>query len=519
MGEVTCVGGPVGHGGALQRRVLRWALLCLGLMALVMAQLVGGHTTAKADTPTTTTTSAATAPSDADAAAAPSDADAADSGPGSAIASASVLGAVPIVGNTNLAVSAGDSEASYQSDEARSSSQTLSLGGLGVVLANTPVCGYFALPASEQPQPLTDDTDGGTPTASNNAPAGTETVTANASPESASGTSTPVGQVIPGVLSVGGTSTSAVSYTATGERTADASVTLALNIANGLIELNGLTWSAQQQSGTTAVSQGSFSVGSLKVGPTVIGAPTEAQLSSAVALANTLLHTFGLTLVMPTVKVDPSTQTVTVTPLEITVGKSALSDVLISPLISQLSALESEVNGQTESGSDCSNVKVLLNNLANPAETVANVALGSFSNGGGFDLDVGGVNADTLPPPDFPDPFGSATLPVLGSLGLPVTGSLGSGLPAGLGLGLPATGAVTPTTPSTTIPPQSVSAGSGTLSSATHCTTTSPAGHPGCWSGDAEVVGSVAVVAGGALFLADLRKSRRSRRKVKEATT
>ncbi len=129
-----------------------------------------------------------------------------------------MLGAVPILGNTNLAVSVGDSEASYQSNEARSSSQTLNLGGLGVVLANTPFCGSYALPASDQPPPLTDDTVGGTPTDTNGLPAGTETVTAQATPESASGTTTPIGQVIPGVLTLGGTSTSAVSYAATGER-------------------------------------------------------------------------------------------------------------------------------------------------------------------------------------------------------------------------------------------------------------------------------------------------------------
>jgi hypothetical protein len=507
MGGVTQLGGTLGTPGtALHRRVLRWALLCLGVMALVAAQLVGGRTTAKADSPPAAGSTAA-------------DADAVASA-GSAIASASVLGAVPIVGNTNLAVSAGDSEASYQSDEARSSSQTLDLGGLGVVLANTPVCGVFALPSSDQPAPLTDDTVGGPPTASNHLPAGTETVTAQSSPESASGTTTPVGQVIPGVLSVGGTSTSAVSYAASGERTAHASVTLALNIANGLVELNGLTWSAQQQSGTTAVSNGTFSVGSLKVGPTVINAPTAAQLSSAVAVANTLLHIAGLTLIMPTVKVSSLNQTVTVTPLEITVGKSALSDAVISPLISQLSALEAEVNGQTVTGNDCSNIKVLLNNLANPIETVANVALGSFTSGGGFDLDVGGVSADTLPPPDFTDPFGSIPLPVIGSLLPPVTGSLATGPPVGTGLPVVGAGSgAAATTPSTTIPPQSVSAGTGTLSSATHCTTTSPAGHPGCWSGAAVVVGIVAVVAGAALFLADLRKGRRSRLTAKEVTT
>jgi hypothetical protein len=461
----------------------------LGLLGLISAQLVGGRVAvARADAPV--------------------------AGAGSAISTASVLGAVPIVGNTNLAVSVGDSEASYQSDEARSSSQTLNLGGLGVILANTPFCGTIALPSNKQPQPLTDDTVGGTPSSSNNLPgAGTEAVTAVPTPESASSTTTPVGQVIPGLLTVVGQSTTSVAYLSSGEREASSSVQLALNIGNGLVELNGLTWVASQRSGTTPLSQGTFSAGSIKVGPTVIPAPSTAQLAGAVALANTLLHTLGLALILPKVSVDSATATVTVTPLEITVGKSALSDAVISPLIKQVSALETELNGQTVPGNECTNAKVLLANLANPSETVANVALGVFSNGGGFDLDVGGVTADTLAPPDFSDPFGSLSLPALGSVLPPLGGSLGA-LP-------PADSALPPTNPaastsSTTIPPQSTSAGTGALSSATHCTTTSPSGHPGCWSGDAEVVGAVAVVAGGALFLADLRKSRRSRRKTLE---
>jgi hypothetical protein len=480
---------------------LRWGLLSLGLMALVTAQLIGGHT-ATADTPPTPPTPTGSGTS-----------------AGSAIATASVLGAVPIVGNTNLAVSAGDSEASYQSGEARSSSQTLNLGGLGVVLANTPFCGSYALPANDQPPPLTDDTVGGKPTDTNGLPAGTETVTAQASPESASGTTTPIGQVIPGLLSVGGTSTSAVSYAPTGEREAQATTTMQLSIANGLVALNGITWTAQQQSGASAVSNGSFSVGSITVGPTTIPAPTVAQLSTAVALANTLLQTLGLTLIMPKVELNATNQTVTVTPLELTVGRSALSDTLLSPLIAQSSALETEVNGQTTTGTDCTNAKVLLNNLANPTETIANVALGVFSNGGGFDLNLGGVAADTQPPPDFANPFGNGFNPLssLGSSLSTVVGSLGSGLPTGFGLPPIGAAATIPTTP-TTISPQSISAGSGALSSATHCTTTSPAGHPGCWSGAAEVVGIVAVVAGGGLFLADLRKGRRSRRHLKEAT-
>lgn len=481
-----------------KRRVVRWSLLTAGLVGLFSAQLVGPGPRALAQ--------------DASVEA------------GSAIATSAVLGAVPIVGNTTLSVTSGDSSASYQQSETRSSSQTVDLGGLGVILANTPFCGQIVLPANEQPQPLTDDSDGGPPKATNGSVAvGVESVSATTSPETASATTTPVGADIPGLLDVGGQSVSVVSYVPGQEREAQSSSQINLSIANGLVDLRGMTWTATQRSGTTSVSQGTFTVGSVTVGALTLPTAGPSQIAGAVALANKVLGTLGLTLILPTVTTDPATGTVTVTPLEMTLGKSALSDAVVSPLISQVSSLESEFNGQTATGSDCSQVKELESNLANPAETVVNVALGAFSNGGGFDLDLGGATADTMAPPDFADPFGSsdgtATTGALppGSFNVPTAGS-GVTFPASAANPLGGAGS-SPTTTSS-VPAQSASSAQGELSSATHCETTSPADHPGCWTGAASIVGAIAVLAGGALFLADFRRGRRSRRPVtKEATT
>jgi hypothetical protein len=475
---------------------VRWSLLALGLLGLLASQMVVGRS-ARADT----------APID----------------PGSAIASASVLGAVPIVGNTNLSLTVGDATASYQESEARSSSQTIDLGGIGVILANTPFCGSPVLPSNEQPPPLTDDTVGGTPAATNHMDgAGAEAVTAAPSPESASATTTPVGQAVPGLLNVSGSSTSAVDFVSGNEREAMASSTVQLNIANGLVDLHGLQWSAQQHSGAVAVSSGTFSVGSLSISSVALPVATPAELAGAVSAANKVLSTLGLTLILPRVKTDAGTGAVTVTPLQVTVGRSALSDAVISPLISHMSALESEVNGQTASGNDCSNIKVLEGNLANPTETVANVALGTFSNGGGFDLNFGGVNADTLPPPAFANPFSEGGLAGIADSVLPGTLGASSAIPSSPTAGSFPTsiGAAAPTTTPTTGAGHSTMAAPGSPVSATHCETTSPSGHPGCWSGAAALVGGIAVAAGAVLFLADFRKSRRSRRQaMKEAGT
>jgi hypothetical protein len=215
-------------------------------------------------------------------------------------------------------------------------------------------------------------------------------------------------------------------------------------------------------------------------------------------------------LILPKVTTDSVTGTVTVTPLEITVGKSALSNAVLLPLIQQSRVIETDINAQTTIGNNCDNDRVLLNNLLTPAETVGNVALGVFTPGGGFDLDVGGVTADTLAPTDYADPFGAVPPPLLDTQLPPFTNPNEdfSLLPAG-----PTSTNPAPST--TTTPAQSAPSA---LTSATHCDTTSPSGHPGCWSGDADVVGGAAVVAGGLLFLADLRKSRRSRR-LKEGVT
>jgi hypothetical protein len=229
-----------------------------------------------------------------------------------------------------------------------------------------------------------------------------------------------------------------------------------------------------------------------------------------------------LTLILPSVSTDATTGTVTVTPFQITVGKSALSDAAISPLISQVSKLEAAVNGQTVTGNDCADIKELAANLANPAETVGNVALGVFSNGGGFDLDLGGVQADTLAPTDFVDPFGSGAGADTSAGALPPdtfgsSGSFANGVPPG---SLPPSAAGAPAGGSTTTTAPTRAAAPGALSSAVHCQSTSPGGKPGCWGGDAAVVGGVALAAGGILFLADITKGRRSRRKsTKEAVT
>ena len=479
------------HVGVRRRRwrVARWGLLVAGVAAVVAAQLAPTGT-ARADS----------TPLD----------------PGSAIASASVLGAVPIVGNTNLAVTVGDASASYQEDDAMASSQTIDLGGLGVILANTPFCGDIVLPADKQPPPLTDDSGSTTPQTTNHLDgAGSEGVTATASPESSSATTTPVGQVIPGLITVGGIATSAVSFSGGTERVAKASVQVQVALGNGLVALHGVDWSAEQQTGVTNESQGSFTVGSITVGSTTLPTLTASELSTALGLANKVLAALGLTINAPTVTTNQSNGTVTVTPLQITVGKSALSNPVVSPLVSEASALEAEINGKTSYGPDCANIKELEGNLAEPSETVANVALGAFSNGGGFDLDVGGANADTQPPPSYANPFGSGS-PAAGSTFLPPVSASATLPPGGAGaFSLPPVAAVPPQSqsaiPSTTSPPPGP--GNTSTVAAVHCVTTSPSGAPGCWTGDATIVGAVAVGAGAFLFLADVGSSRRSRRR------
>lgn len=474
------------------------------------------------------------APARASAAAIP----AAAAQPGTASADAALIGIVPQASSLSLTTSAGQSESAYNQNEDQATSATVDMGGLGVLLENSPVCGQVFLTQQRQPQPLTADSQDGSRTLTNDR-TGNETVTVSSSPEYAHANTAPISQQIPGVLQVTGQTDTLVRYLAGGAQEADASVHADVDILGGLVSMRGLDWQAGTRSGAEHGSTASFSFGSVTLAPGGIpialpSSDSEAQVFSAV---NRALSTVGMTLEPPVTASDAGTGSVSITPLDLHFSGSPTDNTVLGPVAAQVPSVEQILAGQTADGSDCSQIKNFLGNMLTPSEQVFNLALASAQGAGGLDVDLGGATVSTRTAPDFANPFGSGGDTLGGSALLPGSTS-GSGSPSGLAGAAGATsgtaaGNATGTTGTGLDPTAAPSDGTGGRSPYSpasargdgliRCVTSSPAGG-GCWTGLGVVAGAGALAVGVALLAADLgitalprrRRSakRRSRRRV-----
>jgi hypothetical protein len=466
------------------------------------------------------------------------------SSPGEVGAAAAVLGAVPQASSLSLTVSAGQSDAAYNQTEDQATSGSVDMGGLGVLLANSPVCGSVFFTQSRQPPVTTADSadypsGGGTKT---NNTDGAETVTVSTRPEFARATTAPVAQSLPGVISITGQSQTDVRYVTGQEQEATATVTADVTLAGGLVTMQGATWTAALETGVTNTSTATFDPGTVVLAPArvPITLPKSDSTAQVLAAINAVLSTVGLTVTYPQATSDSNTGSLTITPLDLHFVGSPTDNKLLSPIAPQIGTLEDVVAGQSADGSDCSQVKNLLGNLLTPSEEVLNLLLAGAQGSGGVNLDVGGASVFTQAAPDFSDPFGSGFSNPLAATPLPVapvagvnpttgnpipTAPSGSQQVSSLPAGSPAVSAPA-ASPATSPTAHAATAGASSSSSPglIRCVTTSPAGSPSCWDGLGVVAGAVTVVVGGGLLAADLvpglvpagmagRRSRRSNKR------
>jgi hypothetical protein len=492
-------------------RICAASLLAASLTTLIVSQAYGatnGKIAATAAT-TTTTTSASTSSTTTTL---PSSV--APTTPGSASASSQFLTVGPQFGGFNLSVSAGQSAASLQGSDANASSQDVYLGLLGSTLGVTSPCttptGPSALCALSA---LTADSAGGAASLTGNPPAsGMEAVSVNPSgPESASAETTPVSVGIPGLLELIGQATASVTYTAGKSQEADAKTIVSVNIGNGLVTLEGLTWMASQRFGTSPVNSGSFTVADIAIGATQLPILNESDLASAVSLANVALGVLGISLILPTTGTDADTGAITVGALDVRLTGTAATNALLEPVLAQEPAIEQLINSSIASTGE-------LATLAGDGELVGDIVLGVLAGAGQVNLYLGGVSASsTVAPAGFqfgaasssssPNSFGSAAS---GGTFLP---SSGTTFPSSLGaVASPGTSTTIPTRTTTALP-ASVPAG------LVHCVTTSPSGRPGCWRNAGGVVAGALLAGGAALFAIDFVQGRRRRfERPKEST-
>jgi len=443
-------------------------------------------------------------------------------GPWEASANAAVVGVAPSTSGISLTTYIGQAATAYVQNESQATSAFLNLGGLGYVVAASPVCPDLFPPygLDKQPQALVADSAGGATNKTSQAQLypglntppgmGTEHVEVTTNPVYGFAKTYPVSQKIPGVLDVSGWATSTVRYLAGAGQQADSTVTENLSLLDGKVVFEGLKWTASQHEGSTTVSKATFSYGSV----TIAGAsgvpitiPGSVPIATAVKAANTVLSVLGLTINPPAESTDPGTGGISIGALQLHFTGSTLDNMLIGPTFGPLTQIINLFNGQTGTGKDCKQLKNLLGQLSRPGETVLQVLLGGAAGSGAVDVYFGGATANTIAAPDFANPFAvsapglpASSLPSVGSPGTPASGPLTiPGVP-----GSPGTPAAAANT--------AVEAQHTTLAGSTKCRTTSPAGSGGCWRGLGTWAGAAAVVLGGLLLYADMRKSRRIQR-------
>ncbi|HEX3795597.1 MAG TPA: hypothetical protein VHV57_13980 [Acidimicrobiales bacterium] len=470
------------------RLVASLVLVSAGVTVLVAAQLPALPSTATASVP---------------------------SEPGSAFATSTVLAANPEYGGLSLIVRAGESTASYTGTQGVADSQAVNLGYIGGLLsAPATTCLPTGSATSTSPtaalDPLEAASAAGASTTSKYD--GVEAVTVNPSPESAGATTQVLPASIPGLLTINANAVAHVKYDSGQDQEADATSTVSISLLGGAVTLNGLTWTANELSGSTDTAAASFSMTSVTVAGKTTKIASAADLAPVITLVNKVLAIAGITLIEPVESTDSVTGTVAISPLELELTGTALTNTVLDKLNNTETTVEKAISKALEAG----NVACLTSiaGYLGDGELIAGIVEGIMAGGGVIDLDIGGASADTADAPNFVDPLtdGSSASADAGQ-SLPSQG-LGSdsGFDSGGLSSAPSTTVASGTTGHGDQPQASASAPAALV----RCVSSSPAARPGCWSGAAPVAAGVLLILGGLLFAADIVRSRRKLIRPKE---
>jgi hypothetical protein len=441
--------------------------------------------------------------------------------PGNATASAQAISVAPTTGGLNYAVTLGISVSDYQNLEAQSLSQTIDLGTIGTALETATSCGPAVLPANDVPPSVQAESTNGnqqlgdsiTPASS---PIGIGTESANVTTQPDADSSTEVANIpVPGgLVTISGLSSSSHTSIDNGAtRTATAKSTIgSISLANGMVQLGNLVWTATQQTGATTTSTGTFSIGSL----TVAGAKLDiSQLTSSstfnpqtvLNIVNTALSAVGLNIQWPAQSTLPD-GTVQISPLSIGIDNNTLGQEIIGANLGSIQTVRSAIVNALL-GINC--------NFATPI-LVSDIGVGVLAGGGNLNLQLGGASAETNDQAEQ-SPFGTGTLgagtaPASASTG----GTTGNTAPAAVAAApvVGNTGLGGLSTPGTAGTAGSTGAGGGAakeslgpISKTTACVSLGPSGG-GCSTGNVAVpIGLASLGVLVALFTWDYLRQRR----------
>jgi hypothetical protein len=380
--------------------------------------------------------------------------------PGRGLAIAETQKIDPRAGGLSLGITMGRSIAGHQNTVAQASSQAVDLGVIGTTAAAQQCDGSDpSLPADKQPQPI--QVDSRQPDAHKTSDEDQVSGAPIPSRREATATNAPYGEAITttgpldltGLIHIG----QGVARTYSGivedgkAREAKATVDIdGITFPSG-ISLSGLHWEATWRSTDPNPASGSFTIGSASAGGQAL--PTN-DPSAALAGLNAALKPLGFAIRPPVASNRGGAQYVD--PMGIEVFPSPTRDVVANGLFTGIQPIREDLF-KALLEQDCKNSTYI---------TVFDVAVGSISGGGSFNLILGGVQAtsgDALTNQYCLGCNGSST-PILGgnnsntvlSSGATNTGKA-SGTPAASG----STGAAAPAANATTAIPASSNKGKG----------------------------------------------------------
>lgn len=419
--------------------------------------------------------------------------------PGTAAATADVLGVSPAVSGLQLSATIGESSAAYQHTETQAKSGTLDLGSLGLVLATSEFCGRPELASEDQPHPLTADSEDGERRLTHGTKGfGEEAVSVESDPESASATTTTIEAKLPGVVSVRGRSHAAVRYVDGREQVASSSVTENISLLGGKVSFDGMRWTARRTSGVATTRETHFSFGRVTIDGVPLAAPDSAP-AATIAAVNTALAPAGLSVLEPVRSTNRHTGAVAIGPFTLRFSGSPVERSVLKPGADGVVTLENLAKSLGSPGDDCAQVRELIENLRNNSGTLVHVALAIAQGAGALDLQFGGVAAAAQDPAVFANPFGTG--------GAPAAPPAVDAGPASLGPHVPTAhpaGSVASIGGPTALPPAVAVASQ-------HCVSASPSHAHSCWRGLATVASTGALAVGVVLLVTDVALTRRRR--------
>lgn len=304
-----------------------------------------------------------------------------DAPPGSAQAIAELIQVDPAVGNLALTIRIGTALAGHQNVGATSEARSVDLGFIGDILSREgcsggdPTIPPGALPESVFANSADPDAAGGRTGGVEGLV--TSTARADATPASSAGSElAPLG--IPGLAQIEGGRTAATS-TADGHRASAVSEIGRLELAGGLVALEGLRWEATTTLLPERSTTSDFSIGRLVVGGVPVALPLTDVLAVVEDAIDPVLSLVGLEISFPrAVQADDGVE---LTPLTVGVVPGPVRDGILGPILGALQPARSSIDDFLL-GLDCANATYL---------TVLDVLIGAVTGGGYVAVDVGGV--------------------------------------------------------------------------------------------------------------------------------